>query len=85
MFRAGFPDLTITIEDQVAEGDLVCTRSTTHGTHHGTIFGIPPTGNTVAMPGLTLVRIVAGRVAESWVKNDVQALMSQLGADATRG
>jgi len=79
-FRAAFPDLKITIEDQVAEGDKVCSRATTRGTHRGTMFGIPPTGRAVAMSGLTLVRFVDGRVSDSWVKNDVAGLMAQLRA-----
>jgi predicted ester cyclase len=78
MFRAAFPDLKITIEDQVAEGDKVCSRATTRGTHRGPIFGIAPTGRAIAMSGLTLVRIAGGRVAESWVKNDVAGLLTQL-------
>jgi predicted ester cyclase len=84
MFRTGFPDLHITIDDQVAEGDLVCTRATTRGTHNGTIFGIAPTGNVVTMTGFTQVRIVDGRVAESWVTNDVMGLMNQLHAGPQR-
>jgi steroid delta-isomerase-like uncharacterized protein len=80
MFRNAFPDLTITFEDQIAEGDKVCSRTTTRGTHQGTIFGTPPTGKTITMTGLTLVTIADGRVKESWVKNDVMGLMNQLGA-----
>lgn len=80
MFRAAFPDLEITIDDQIAEGDKVCSYATTRGTHQGEIFGIPATGKVVTMTGLTLVRIVEGRIAESWVKNDVMGLMNQLGA-----
>lgn len=79
-FRNAFPDLRITIEEQVAEDDLVCSRTTTRGTHKGNIFGIAPTGKLVSMTGLTMVRIVGGRVMESWVKNDVIGLLSQLGA-----
>lgn len=78
MFRTAFPDLKIVIEDQIAEGDKVCSRATTRGTHRGTIFGIPATGRAITMNGLTLVRIVDGRIAESWVKNDVMGLMNQL-------
>src|SRR5450432_3910313 len=52
MFRAAFPDLAITIDELVAEGDTVCARATTRGTHRGTIFGLAPTGRTVAMTGL---------------------------------
>jgi steroid delta-isomerase-like uncharacterized protein len=82
MFRAAFPDLAISIDEQVAEGDLVCSRTTLRGTQQGAIFGIPATGKAVTVPGLTMVRIVDGRLVESWVKNDVMSLMSQLGADA---
>ena len=79
MFRSAFPDLTITIDELVAEGDKVCARATTRGTHRGTIFGIAATGRPVTMTGLTMVRIVDGRLVESWVKNDVAGLMRQLG------
>jgi predicted ester cyclase len=44
MFRAAFPDLNITIDDQVAEGDKVCSRVTMRGTHRGVFVGIPATG-----------------------------------------
>ncbi|WNZ43217.1 ester cyclase [Leptolyngbya boryana CZ1] len=80
MFRAAFPDLEITIDDQIAEGDQVCSRATTRGTHQGEIFGIPATGNVVAMTGMTIVRIVDGRITDSWVKNDVMGLINQLNA-----
>jgi steroid delta-isomerase-like uncharacterized protein len=85
MFRAAFPDLAITIDELVAEGDKVCARATTRGTHRGPIFGFPSTGKPVTMTGLTMVRIVDGRVVESWVKNDVAGLMRQLGAGSPTG
>lgn len=80
MFRAAFPDLEITIDDQIAEDDKVCSRATTRGTHQGEIFGIHATGKVVTMTGITIVRIVEGRITDSWVKNDVMGLMNQLGA-----
>jgi steroid delta-isomerase-like uncharacterized protein len=80
MLRDAFPDLEITIDDQIAEGDQVCSRATTRGTHQGEIFGIPATGEVVTMTGMTIVRIVEGRITDSWVKNDVMGLMNQLGA-----
>ena len=82
MFRAAFPDLEITIEDQVAEGDKVASRTTMHGTHRGAIFGIQPTGNTVSVPGLTMVTVRDGLIQESWVRNDGNILMAQLNATA---
>jgi len=79
-FRTAFPDLQINIDDQIAEGDRVASRMTMRGTHKGVIFGISGTGKTVTMTGLTWVRIVGGRLAESWVRNDIVGLMNQLGA-----
>ena len=79
MFRGAFPDLTITIDELVGEGDLVCARATTRGTHRGPIFAVAATGRQVTMTGLTMVRIVEGRLVESWVRNDVAGLMRQLG------
>jgi len=78
-FRGAFPDLKITIEEQIAEGDRVCSRATTRGTHKGPLFGIPATGKSVTMTGITWVRVVDGKITDSWVKNDVLGLMSQLG------
>jgi steroid delta-isomerase-like uncharacterized protein len=78
-FRGAFPDLKITIEEQIAEGDRVCSRATTRGTHKGPLFGIPATGKSVTMTGITWVRVVDGKITDSWVKNDVFGLMSQLG------
>jgi predicted ester cyclase len=80
MFRSAFPDLNISLDELVAEGDKVAARSTMRGTHRGAIFGIEPSGKAVEVPGLTMVTIRDGRLQESWVKNDVMALMSQLGA-----
>lgn len=82
MFRAAFPDLNITIDEQAAERDLVCSRTTTRGTHQGELFAIPATGKSITMSGLTMVRFVGGCLVESWVKNDVIGLMKQLNADS---
>jgi steroid delta-isomerase-like uncharacterized protein len=85
MFRDAFPDLKITVEESVAEADKVCVRATTRGTHQGTFLGVPATGKTVAMSGLTMVRVADGRITDSWVKNDVTGLMKQIGADDKKG
>jgi predicted ester cyclase len=84
-FRAAFPDLNITVEEQVAEGDIVCSRTVTRGTHEGPLFGLQPTHKRIAVSGLTMVRIVARRITESTVKNDMIALLKQLGATALPG
>lgn len=80
MFRNAFPDLKISLEEIIVEEDKVCARATTRGTHKGTIFGVPATGRGVTMTGLTMVTIADGHLTESWVKNDMQGLMKQLGA-----
>ncbi len=80
MFRGAFPDLQITLDELVAEGDSVAARSTSRGTHRGAFMGLEPTGRSIVMPTLTLVHLRDGRLVASWVKNDVAALMRQLGA-----
>jgi steroid delta-isomerase-like uncharacterized protein len=80
LFRTAFPDMRITIEELIAEGDAVCARSVLRGTHQGEFMGIPATGRTIAMATLTLVHIIDGRLTSSCVKNDVVTLLHQLGA-----
>jgi predicted ester cyclase len=79
MFRAAFPDLNISIEEQIAEGDWVASRTITRGTHQGVLFGIQPSNHTVTVPGLTMVKVVEGRIIESTVKNDMLTLLKQIG------
>jgi steroid delta-isomerase-like uncharacterized protein len=82
MFQAAVPDLNVTIEDMVAEGDRVAVRRTYTGTHRGPMFGVPATGNTVHFPGFSIFRLAAGRIAEHWELFDRLTLMQQLGAIA---
>jgi steroid delta-isomerase-like uncharacterized protein len=64
--RSAFPDLTCTIEDQVAEGDKVVTRFRAHGTHQGETEELgPPTGNRVEITGITIERFSEGKIVES--------------------
>jgi steroid delta-isomerase-like uncharacterized protein len=80
--RAGFPDLRFTIEDQVAECDMVVTRWTARGTHGGAFQGLPATGREVRMAGTDIDRIVGGKVVECWAHVDELGLMRQLGVVA---
>ena len=64
MFRGAFPDSYFTVEDMIAEGDKVATRKTFHGTHEGEFMGIPPSGRSVSMGLIDVVRIDDGRVME---------------------
>ena len=78
---AGLPDLQVTIEDTVAEGDRVAVRMTYRGTHRGELFGSAPTGRIIEWDGLTIRRFGAdGRTVERWIRNDTAGLLSQLGA-----
>jgi predicted ester cyclase len=78
-FVEGFPDLRITVEDAVGEGDLVAQRVHFAGTHTGEFQGLPPTGRKVEFSGLELNRFVDGRVAEHWFQLDALVLLQQLG------
>jgi predicted ester cyclase len=79
MFRGAFPDSYFTVEDMVAEGDKVATRKTFHGTHESEFMGIPPSGRTVTMGLIDIVRISEGRVVEHWSMGDNLGMMRQLG------
>src|SRR6266851_1937312 len=75
--RAAFPDFNATIEDQIAEGDLIVTRWTGHGTHQGTHMGILPTGNQMSVTGIVIYRIVGGKAVEGWMEMDMLGMMQQ--------
>ena len=79
-YRAAFPDLTLTIEQQIAEGDYVVSRWTGRGTHRGELFGIPATGTQGTATGITIDRIENGKIAETWQNWDTLGLLQQLGA-----
>jgi steroid delta-isomerase-like uncharacterized protein len=66
-YRAAFPDLKVTLEDQLAEADKVVTRWTVRGTHSGEFLGLAPTGDGVTVSGIEFDRIVGGRIDEAWV------------------
>jgi steroid delta-isomerase-like uncharacterized protein len=84
-FVQGFPDLQITVEDAVAEGDLVAQRVHFEGTHTGEFQGLPPTHRKVDFHGLELNRFVDGRVAEHWFQLDSLTLLQQLGLTVVPG
>ena len=79
LFRTAFPDLTYTVEDEMAEGDLVLTRFAARGTNTGPFLGHPPTGRVVTYPGFDMNRIERGKIVESWVSYDALGLLQQLG------
>ncbi len=79
MFYEAFPDLRVTVEDMIAEGDEVATRWTFRGTHKGELMGIPATGKQVEASGITIHRVSGGRIVEGWTILDNLGMMRQLG------
>jgi predicted ester cyclase len=77
--RSVFPDLKLTIEDSVAQGDMVWARITARGTQRGPLMGRPPTGRTFAITVIDIARIVDGKMMEHWGVADRFHQMEQLG------
>ncbi len=82
---AAFPDLRVTLEDLIAEGDKVVARVLCQGTYQGRwqgpggLLGIPPTGEPVTFGAMRIYRIAGGKVVEHWGETDYLGLMQQLG------
>ncbi|MFN8011689.1 MAG: ester cyclase [Holophagaceae bacterium] len=77
--HAAFPDLRVTIEDQVVEPDGVATRKTFRGTHLGPFLGVPATGRAVVFEVIDILRFREGRISDHWVVVDRLDLLGQLG------
>ena len=76
---AALPDLRLTLEEQVAEGDAVVTRWSARGTQLGPLFGIPPTGRTVTASAIHIHHLREGRIVEQWEQFDTLGVLGQLG------
>ena len=76
----GFPDLTIHIDDLIAEGDKVVWRITVTGTHKGTFQGVPPSGKSVKFGAHYTFRFENGKIAERWSTLDRLSVLVQIGA-----
>ena len=79
MYRTAFPDVTMVVDEQIAEGDSVVTRWTARGTHEGELFGMSPTGKQATVTGITINRINNGKLVEARTNWDTLGLMQQLG------
>ena len=79
MFLTGVPDLHISIDDLIAEGDKVVWRGIWKGTQTGPFMGIPATGKTATMTAIVIFRLENSRIVEGWVNIDLLGLMQQLG------
>ena len=80
LYLAAFPDLRITTDDIIAEGDKVVARWTVTGTHQGELMGIPASGKQISFTGMTVHRFVDGKIAENWWSYDAMGMMQQITA-----
>jgi steroid delta-isomerase-like uncharacterized protein len=80
LYRSAFPDLSITVHEQLAEDDKVVTRWTLDGTHRQSFCSIAPTGRAITVTGMTIHRIHDGKIVEAWVNWDTDSLWSRLRA-----
>jgi steroid delta-isomerase-like uncharacterized protein len=78
-YRTAFPDLELTTEDLMAEGDKVLARWSARGTHHGDLQGSAPTGKRFEITGLTLMQFADGQIVEEWTNWDALGMLQQLG------
>ena len=78
-FHGAFPDGKLSIDQMIAEGDTVATRLTFTGTHTGEFMGIPPTGKSVTVPALDMIRFANGKAVEHWGGPNQFSLLQQLG------
>ncbi len=78
-FHTGFPDMTLTVELQIAEGDRVANHIRMRGTHQGDFQGIPPTGGSIDITFSNMMRLRDGQIIELWGYLDSVGLLQQLG------
>ncbi len=79
-FRTAFPDLASLGNDIIAEGDKVVVRWTVSGTHNGDFMGTPASGNRMTATGISVFRVVGGKIGEDWTEFDAMGMMRQIGA-----
>lgn len=79
-FLGAFPDLKVTVDDVIAEGDTVVARITSHGTHQGDFQGIPATGRPITITGIEIFHLANGTITERWGELNILGLLQQLGA-----
>jgi predicted ester cyclase len=68
------PDYHIDLFDLTIDGDRCAFRWSSTGTHHGTLFGVPPTQRPFAVPGITILRVSKDRIIEGWTERDLSSL-----------
>ncbi len=79
MMFAAFPDMHVTVRQQIAEGDKVLTHKTFHGTHRGPFMGIPATRKEVSFDIMDILTVTGGKIIEHWSVSDMLGMLQQLG------
>jgi predicted ester cyclase len=77
--REGFPDMRLSSEDVIAEGEKIANRYTFYGTHRGAYMGVAPTSKLVISPGMVLHHFRGGKIIETWQSTDALGFLTQLG------
>ena len=85
IFRQAFSDMNVTVDEMVAEGDTVVSRTSMRGTHTGDMMGIAPTGKQFSIRGMDLIHIVDGKATEVWHFEEELAFWQQLGVAPPMG
>lgn len=85
MYRRAFPDVRMTVEDVIEQGDRVAIRWRATGTHQGELLGLAPTRRRVEVTGIAIDRWAGDRIAESWINWDTHGLLQQIGAAPAPG
>ena len=80
LFRGGFPDLHVQVDEVLECGDKIVARVRFRGTHQGEFMGVPASGRPIDVPCIDIVRVVDGKAAEHWGITDAMAMMQQIGA-----
>lgn len=80
MMRSGFPDITWTLDETIAEDDRLAARFTMRGTHRGSFFGAPPSGKKIEVRAMNFYRFSNGQIVEEFGQPDLHSLMQQIGA-----
>lgn len=84
LFRTGFPDLAIAIEDLIVGRDRIVARIRMRGTHQGAFMGLEPTDKQIDVSAIEIFGIVGKTISERWGNLDGIALFQQLGVIQTQ-
>jgi len=78
VLKPGFPDLKVTILDQVAEGDKVVTRKEIRGTHTGLFMGAAPSNKPVVIKVIDIIRLRNGQYVEHWATSNIHEVLTEI-------